>query len=243
MKIVLGSDFHLEHKGHSEIPGVPPCDLLVLAGDIHTGIDGLSFAESIAKGPTIYVPGNHEYYYYSKILLDEAFAKYEHEDVMILNPGVVEHEDFVIIGATLHSNLMLPGYPYYEPEKFGPAIGDFHVTGGWTPLFHIKRHLLELQFITQMLQKYRDRRCIVVTHFVPSMQAIAPFWKGNPLNPYFINDLDYLIDEYKPELWLFGHTHDKHDFIHSNGKTRMVCNPRGYPREKPRKFKWKELEL
>ena len=34
-------------------------------------------------------------------------------------------------------------------------------------------------------------------------------------------------------LWLHGHLHCQHDYVvpHSNGSTRVVCNPRGHARK------------
>ena len=88
-----------------------------------------------------------------------------------------------------------------------------------------------------------DNKKVVVTHFLPSPECIIPFYQGNSLNPYFCNDLDGVINEHSPELWIYGHTHSKLDKIHSNGKTRLLCNPRGYPKENKDYFKWKVVEI
>lgn len=245
MRIAYGSDFHLEHGGPT-IPEHPPCDLLVLAGDIHTGMASPALAGLLtahSKVPTILVPGNHESYGESKADLDKLYHEFEHENVMICNPGVVEHGDFVIIGATLYSALQLPGYTQYPPLAFHRAIGDFSATRDWNALDHVARHIFERDFIAAELEKNRGRRCIVVTHFVPTMQCIAPFYIGSDLNPYFINDLDSIIDEYKPEAWFFGHTHTPFNTTHSNGVTKLLCNPKGYPGERKRTFSWELVEL
>lgn len=243
MKLVIGSDFHNEFQGQVAIPPPPKGDVLVLAGDINTGLKGLQYAEEVATGLTVYVPGNHEYYGKFKFQLNDDFAEYSHEKVKVLNPGIIEVGEYVIIGATLHSALRLPNYKYFAPVAYSNAIGDFIVTKFWTPEQHIQAHLEEVRFIEEALVKYKDKKCIVVTHFVPSMQAINKYWEGNQLNPYFINDLDWLINDHRPLAWIFGHTHDRHDFTHKNGVTRMICNPRGYPKEKPRAWAWKVVEL
>lgn len=248
MRLVIGSDLHSEYKEQKPVPPIPDGDMLILAGDIANGDIGLYWAsmQTIAKPmPTIYVAGNHEYYGWDKKSLDEIYAKYNDENVMLLNPGVVEHEDFVIIGCTLYSELQLPGYKYYPPYAFGNAIGDFKVTRNWSPYMHQSRHRAELLFVIEQLEKFKDKRCIVVTHFVPTMQCIAKFWQGNDLNPYFVNNLDWVIDKYKPEAWVFGHTHDQYNQLHTNGITKLLCNPRGYPREKgkARAFQWLQVEL
>jgi gamma-glutamylcyclotransferase (GGCT)/AIG2-like uncharacterized protein YtfP len=37
------------------------------------------------------------------------------------------------------------------------------------------------------------------------------------------------IERIQPKFWLFGHMHDKFDFIHKD--VRFLCNPNGYPGE------------
>lgn len=192
--------------------------------------------------PVIYVPGNHEYYGWEYDRLRKVYDEFEHPNVCLLAPGIFEFGDFVVIGATLRSALTLPGYRDYPLQAYENAISDFQVTPGWTGEKHVLSNRRDISFIIDALETYRDRRCIVVTHFVPTMQCIADFYRNDPLNPYFINDLDGIMDDYKPELWLFGHTHTPFDKLHSNGVTRLVCNPRGYPREKPKAYKWKEIE-
>lgn len=63
MKTSILSDLHLEHH-HFEAPETD-ADVVVLAGDISVGVDGLRWAAAqpaFAGKPIIFVPGNHEYY-------------------------------------------------------------------------------------------------------------------------------------------------------------------------------------
>ena len=64
MKIRIYSDLHLEfgryasylNERHGE-------DLVILAGDIHVGVDGVIWAKhTFPHVPVVYVMGNHEYY-------------------------------------------------------------------------------------------------------------------------------------------------------------------------------------
>jgi Icc-related predicted phosphoesterase len=73
---------------------------------------------------------------------------------------------------------------------------------------------------------------IVVTHHLPSNVCIAPQFKGSNLNRFFVSDQTRLIEEKKPKLWVYGHTHLPYDGL--LGETRLICNPFGYPSE--RKF-------
>lgn len=61
MKIQVISDIHLEF-GIREFD-FSKCDLLILAGDIHIGENGLDWiSKKVNNIPVIYVLGNHEYY-------------------------------------------------------------------------------------------------------------------------------------------------------------------------------------
>ena len=69
MKIQIASDLHLEMRPNyepdpiTEFRPVVDRDVLVLAGDIGTGVDAFEFiADEALISPVIYVPGNHEYY-------------------------------------------------------------------------------------------------------------------------------------------------------------------------------------
>jgi Icc-related predicted phosphoesterase len=59
-------------------------------------------------------------------------------------------------------------------------------------------------------------------------------YKSDPnlpsLNRFFVNDMSDRINAKKPKLWVHGHTHDSCDYI-AGERTRVVCNPKGYPGE------------
>jgi Icc-related predicted phosphoesterase len=67
MKLHLLSDLHNEFLRSKSVPSIAAtdADLIVLAGDIDTGLQGLAWAVSEAQRlgkPLIYVSVNHEYY-------------------------------------------------------------------------------------------------------------------------------------------------------------------------------------
>lgn len=250
MKIAYGSDFHLEHRINDkgeylpDLPDIPDCDLVIVAGDAGIAGQGLQWLEQNLNGKqAIFIPGNHEYYYYSNDSVNDYFKNYENDNIVILNPGVIEMQDTVFIGANLRSALELPGYKDLHSSVWARSIGDFQVVEGWTPEKHVDQHLEEVGYIQEQLEKYRDKKRIVVTHYVPTTQCIAPFFADSPLNPYFINDLDWLIDNHRPEAWIFGHTHTKFNKLHSNEYTQLRCNPRGYPQESKRKYTWEVFDI
>ena len=52
------------------------------------------------------------------------------------------------------------------------------------------------------------------------------FFRGSPLNAFFVTDLTGLILQRKPKLWIHGHSHGSCD--HMLGETRVLNNPFGY---------------
>jgi Icc-related predicted phosphoesterase len=70
---------------------------------------------------------------------------------------------------------------------------------------------------------------VVITHYLPSYQVVAPKYRGSELNRFFVCDLTELIEESRPPLWLYGHTHTPG--FHQIGETKLITNPYGYPQE------------
>ena len=76
----------------------------------------------------------------------------------------------------------------------------------------------------------KEKPDIVFSHVGPIVPKNIPEkWKNASTGFYFFDGKE-LFDIHQPDLWIFGHTHDKYDFKYKN--TRMICNPYGYRREK-----------
>lgn len=74
---------------------------------------------------------------------------------------------------------------------------------------------------------------IVMTHHAPSLLSIAPQYKNSLLNAGCASNLDYLIEELRPSLWVHGHIHTPCDYTICD--TRVICNPAGYLDEQQHK--------
>ena len=48
----------------------------------------------------------------------------------------------------------------------------------------------------------------------------------HPCNAAFASDLEGVIAQYQPPLWIHGHMHNRVDV--ALGETRVLCNPAGY---------------
>jgi Icc-related predicted phosphoesterase len=79
-------------------------------------------------------------------------------------------------------------------------------------------------------------RTIVVTHHAPSIKSNVDQYRSDRLSAAFASNMEDFILEHQPRLWIHGHTHESFDY--QIGKTRVVCNPRGYaPIEINKEFK------
>lgn len=233
MKIRLLSDLHTEfrlpYKTHlmSEYRGE---DVLVLAGDIASGAshttEVIDFFLDQGFPKVVYVPGNHEYYGSSIKYFDDKLLDWceKTRNVHFLRPGQVIIDDVIFTGGTLWTNFS--DNPIIQ-SYCGRAINDFRQIGKFKTRDAYDLYYQHLEYIKQSYEQRNDRKVVVVTHFLPARECIAPRWQGTDLlNDYFANDLGSMIADMKDTTWLFGHTHDAMDFM--LGDTRMVCNPHGY---------------
>jgi len=233
MKIRLLSDLHTEfrlpYKTHamSEYCGE---DVLVLAGDIASGASNTSdvIQHFLDQGfpKVVYVPGNHEYYgstiqHFDDKLLD--FCE-RTRNAHFLRPGTVTIDGVLFTGGTLWTNFA--DNPISQ-SVCGRMINDFRQIKNFKTRDAYDLYYKHLDYIKQSYEQRGDKPVVVVTHFLPARECIAPRWQGTELlNDYFANDLGSMIADMENTTWLFGHTHDAIDL--TLGNTRLVCNPHGY---------------
>ena len=226
MRLHVMSDLHLECASF-EVPETDS-DIVILAGDIGIGIEGVLWAQRVFDKPVIYVSGNHEYH-------DAMLTMNEHRqmmkqaadgsNVMVLDSNVTALNNIRFIGTTLWSDLKrfnevlycdsdninagLDGELEYEAfhSDYAQSLFDEHY--GW---------------LKAELAKPFGGKTVVITHHAPSLQSIHPEYVGNLWNPCFASDIEELMAGV--DIWIHGHTHSSLDY-ELNG-TRVICNPRGY---------------
>ncbi|MGZ5799945.1 MAG: metallophosphoesterase, partial [Burkholderiaceae bacterium] len=108
MKIHLLSDIHLE-SGPYELPPDLDCDVIVAAGDIGCGTQGVQWLKTLGK-PVIYVLGNHEYWSDKENstdmfdIIDQARAEAAGSNVNFLENESVVIDGVRFLGATFWTN-------------------------------------------------------------------------------------------------------------------------------------------
>lgn len=265
MRLLVGSDLHLEFPQHPRppVPDESEFDLVILAGDISMGVEGVTWAKrKFPNHEILYLSGNHEFYKRDYWYLQEQFNTYCDGHIHILNPGSFQFKNVQFIGATLWSNLTYQGKSSDESfdRLIERSISDFGlITDSKAPRinqfinqfppFSVNRmreiHEEEKAFIQNELSYFSEEawmKKIVLTHFLPSAQCTAPQFENSFMNPYFASDCDDIMINNKIDLWIFGHTHCPMDFKHDPSGTRLFCNPMGYPGERYNP-KWKIIEV
>jgi predicted phosphodiesterase len=223
VKIRVLSDLHFEFcrdggKSFVDSLDTEGVDLLVLAGDISNAA-GLAYAlELMAKHfacPIVVIHGNHEFYGSDRagVVSDtyEATRKFDH--LHWLDHDVIEIAGHRILGTPM----------WFKEAPLAPAhlMNDFSQIGGFNRWVY-EENSKALNFLNREMQEGD----IVVTHYLPSEKCISQWYKGDALNAFFLCDVEKLIHDRRPALWVFGHTHDSKDFVIES--TRLVCNPFGY---------------
>ena len=232
MKLHILSDLHIEF-GDFNVPDVE-ADLVILAGDIHVKDKALKWIlRQNFKVPVIYVLGNHEFYNYRfPELIDKLQRQAKGTNVHILENDTIEIGGILFFGCTLWSDMKLSGNQSTAIAEAAEGMNDYHLI--WnnethrrlTPKETVAWHKKSAKKLKKFLETGDPRKSVVVTHSIPSIQSIPERFRDHALAPAFASNMENLIQEYNPRLWIHGHTHDSFDY--KIGKTRIICNPRGY---------------
>ena len=248
-RLRLLSDLHLEFSGFVW-PRVE-ADVTLLAGDTHTGgrCINLTDAETELEHPVVMIAGNHEFYGAS---IDREVAKLkaaaEHKRVTFLDNEEIVLAGVRILGATLWTDFRLfadgddaraeADVPRCVGGGGGPAIADFRrirVANDdgrpFSPMDAARLHDESVAWLDRRLSEPDDGPTTVMTHDAPAARCIPSRFAHDALSCAFASRLEWLIEKHQPDLWLWGHIHDSHDF--RMGRTPMISSTRGYRRAEP----------
>lgn len=243
MKIWLFSDLHLEVADLRQPLAIPDADVCVVAGDLcRAPANGVHWlAEKIAHAmPCVYVAGNHEFYKNSirEGLEDGRAAAARFANVYFLENDSVDIDGVRFLGATLWTDYRIEGNPKVAMFHARERMNDYRQIAAqrnpwqrFLPRDAYRMHQVSRRFIETAL-KSTPIPTVVVTHHLPHAGSIPARFKGDLLNAAYASDLSQLIKEGRPALWIHGHTHDSADY--HVGRTRIMCNPRGYEDENGR---------
>lgn len=248
MKIQILSDLHLEFYAGDvallETLDPTDVDVLVVAGDLATVTKGrLEHALRVLckmYPNVVYVEGNHEFYgahprhvlrLKRKLSRDPTIKNLHWLPELRWLTG--SHKECIVDYVTIN-DVVFVGYTLWFRETLRAQrnehyLNDFRFIKSFKPwVYNINRAHVHC------LDRSVRPGCVVVTHHLPSYKSVAPCFANSPLNDFFVCDVEPLIASRQPALWVHGHTHTSCDY--QIGKTRVVCNPYGYPHEKNPEF-------
>lgn len=232
MEIQYMSDLHLETGCAPVEPSDLIGDVLVLAGDIHIRPEKLAdwlVAINTRVIPVLYVLGNHEYYHRD---FDQAEASYrqalQHLPwVHLLERQAIEIEGVRFLGTTLWSDLAQGAHEQACVQHMSDYRVIRHGAGRLQPAATVKAHAQSVDWLSVQLADAGPGPRVVITHHAPSWRSNHPRFVNSDISGGFCSDLEGLIQQRHPNLWIHGHTHDPWDY--HVGDCRVVCNARGYP--------------
>lgn len=245
MKLWVFSDLHLEFDDWTT-KGLPDADVCVVAGDVMPGAGNAVryLGRTIGRHmPVVFVAGNHEFYGHP-VFEGLEWARNQADELE--NAHFLENDCLVLggvrfLGCTLWTDYEVEGD---DDQDLAMAtaltqLNDHRLImrralperEPWLPAHALQEHRRSRKWLEAELTKPFDGPTVVVTHHAPHPLSIHPRFQGSMLNGAFISDLGEVMESFGPELWVHGHVHDSHDY--RVGRTRVVCNPRGYGSENP----------
>jgi Icc-related predicted phosphoesterase len=253
LRIHVFSDLHLEFGAIDFAPAVRAgalAELVLLAGDIDIKRRAPDWAAAAFTQRVAIIGGNHEAYGDSlfatiaaartaagrasrgrtqeiRFLERETWRMQAGDGTPVRVIAATLWTDFELFGAEARSSAM---------ARANTQMNDFHQirildehrqeTRRLEPMDVFRLHSMSRQFLEAELSAPFDGITIVMTHHAPSMTSVPERFRDDPLTAAYASALDGVIERFQPALWVHGHLHDSCDY--RIGKTRVVCNPRGY---------------
>ncbi|TAN62121.1 MAG: metallophosphoesterase [Magnetospirillum sp.] len=238
IKLAVLSDLHVE-KGDYHPPALD-CDLIILAGDVGWGLEGVRWiGRNLAGRPMIYVAGNREYWHHPEG--SDPLAELRREAALV--PGLTFlHNEAVIrempgtrlrvLGATLWTDFSLDGDAEATMATAGGSMPDYRNGRSdqgdvLTPADVAAANRASVAFITAELARPHDGPTVVVTHHLPSELSLPRRRPGHVPQAASVSSLESLVETAGPELWIHGHSHADCDY--RIGRCRILSRQRGTP--------------
>ena len=236
MRIQFVSDLHLEFKENlayvQSIPFEVTGEILILAGDTFYLKDrtmpNIKFWKWASQNyqQVMLVPGNHEFYNNGDVSVREDSWQYMFLDnVGYYYNKVVRIGDVDIVLSTLWSHI--------------PAENEFNVFRGMNDFGQIlyDKHRLRIEdfnaehekclaFIKQSVLESTAKHIVVVTHHLPTFQAVAKERINDSMNNAYVTELSNFIADSRIDYWIYGHSHKNIDT--EIGTTKIISNQLGY---------------
>ncbi len=234
MKIRIYSDLHLEFGRYApQFNEQRDEELVVLAGDIDVGLDGVRWAaKTFPHVPVVYVLGNHEYYRNDlNSTVAECKALALGTNVHVLERDVYDCMGLRVLGATFWTDFEALGAESADLAMrwAEQSMADFLLVRDHgqrlRPQRTVELFAQSAYWLDQQIAA-ADRLVLVVTHHAPTLKTVAPYFAGQISTTAFHSNADHLLRA-PVRMWVHGHTHYNADGL-VNG-VRVLSNQWGYP--------------
>lgn len=244
MKFRLHSDLHLDFSDYT----LPTTDdeqntILLLAGDIceaQRKSKYVPFFEDVCARfkLVVYVFGNHEHYGDSISRSHVHFLRnVDHDNLYLLDNEDLDLGKVVIFGSTLWTSfknadpMIMHEAKYrmndYNQIRTGPPGMPYQKTLHPNDIFNENKVAKKYLFDGQAKAEAEGKKTVFVTHMAPTWASVPQKFSADILSYCYANEYhDDLLDNCGPNLWVHGHIHTFCEY--DMGRTKVVCNPRGY---------------
>lgn len=244
MRLAILSDIHEglnRKKTESDIMGIlkkwiieNAPDFLIISGDMTAGPEKSlmrlnELQDQCPNTKLLFVHGNHDVYYEDSKIANDILLQFTGN----LGNGPVEiGNNWVVIGDGGWYDYSFGLEEFNEEEFAKGTYNDFtwpDITYAHWPNSDKEvttRYLIKLE---NWLKKYKDKKIILVTHFVPFKKFVQV--KGDPAWDFFnalmgSTQFGELALKYKVKKYIFGHIHTRYHEIYED--IEVICNPLGY---------------
>lgn len=235
MKIQYCSDLHLEFEENIKLLRERPLqvsgDILILAGDIipfaiQHQADAFFDLWSAQFEHVFWIAGNHEFYGSDIAVAPNQRMENIRHNVHLINNDVVMLDDLVFIFSTFWSKISS-----LNELKIYRGMADFrYIQMGdrkfLTPDYNAL-HEACISFVEEKLKLFQNKKSIVVTHHIPTFLNYPLKYMGDALNEGFATEYWELVEEFGPDIWIYGHHHANVPEF-TLGRTRLATNQLGY---------------
>jgi hypothetical protein len=84
-----------------------------------------------------------------------------------------------------------------------------------------------LAFIQKSVSLNQQKKCVVVTHHVPTFTDYPKEYRSSTINEAFATDLNEFIESSTIDYWMYGH-HHRNIPAFKIGNTELLTNQLGY---------------
>lgn len=237
MQFQFCSDLHLEFPENAdylrENPVEAEADILVIAGDLvpFTQLNNhLPIIKRICEPfkQVYWLPGNHEYYYADLNFRTGSFIEKILPNLTLLNNQSISIGQTELIFSTLWTRIN-----DIKAVNIQSRLSDFYlIKKDQQPLSisnYNELHESSVKYIRDALENSQDKQQIVISHHCPTFLHYPEQYKNSPINEAFAVELNHVIEQLQPSVWIYGHTHINTPGFQI-GSTTLKCNQLGYVR-------------